>query len=118
MSNDGWFGWSEADRRQHVQMARWRCIENRVPMLRCVNTGLSVHLDSCGRVVATVGNGRYGEAAREGWIEAAMNLDDRSTVFSTMGWLWPWIVMALGIGVLGSTFFSKKNKGEQHGHTN
>jgi len=107
MSNDGWFGWSAADRRQHVQMARWRCIENRVPMVRCVNTGLSVHLDSCGRVVAAVGSGRYGEAEIAGWLKADVNLDDRTSVFSKAGWLWPWLVLILGLGLLGSTFFPR-----------
>ena len=46
ISNDGWFNSSVADRKLHAQIARFRCIENRVPMVRCVNTGMSIWVDS------------------------------------------------------------------------
>ena len=57
ISNDGWFGDSKADRILHAQSGRFRCIENRLPMVRCVNTGASVHVDSCGRL-----------RERRGWV--------------------------------------------------
>jgi len=113
MSNDGWFGWSEADRRQHVQMARWRCIENRVPMVRSVNTGLSVHLDSCGRIVGAVGSGRFGNAGLEGCLEASVNLDRRVTVFDRGGWLWPWLVLIVCVALLAVASFPK-SKDQTH----
>ena len=48
VSNDGWF--ATLEKYQHVQTIVFRCIENRVPIVRCSNTGISVFIDSCGRV--------------------------------------------------------------------
>ena len=41
LSNDGWFGSDYAARLQHNREARLRCIENRTPMIRAANTGVS-----------------------------------------------------------------------------
>ena len=49
LSNDGWFGAFDAGRAQHQQVARWRCIELRTPMVRVVNTGTSSCTDAWGR---------------------------------------------------------------------
>jgi len=49
MTNDGWFrGSSELD--QHLITATFRCIENRKPMVRAVNAGISAFIDSSGRI--------------------------------------------------------------------
>jgi apolipoprotein N-acyltransferase len=49
MTNDGWFhGSSELD--QHLITAQFRCIENRMPMVRAVNTGISAFIDGNGAV--------------------------------------------------------------------
>lgn len=53
MSNDGWFGDADSARLQHIREARMRCIENRTPMVRVANTGLSCVIDDYGRVVST-----------------------------------------------------------------
>ena len=52
LSNDGWFGWSDAGRRQHLQVARLRAIELDTAVVRSANTGISASIDRCGRVVA------------------------------------------------------------------
>ncbi len=52
ISNDGWFtDWPEG-RAQHFQIARWRCVELGVPMIRAVNTGISGAIDASGAVLA------------------------------------------------------------------
>jgi apolipoprotein N-acyltransferase len=49
LTNDGWFhGSSELD--QHLITASFRCIENRTPMVRAVNTGISAFIDGNGQV--------------------------------------------------------------------
>jgi apolipoprotein N-acyltransferase len=50
MSNDGWFSWWDGGREQHLLASRWRCVELRVPMIRCVNTGVSCLIDRTGRI--------------------------------------------------------------------
>lgn len=51
LSNDGWFGASDAGRRHHLTMARGRAIENRTPLIRCANTGISCAVDAAGRMI-------------------------------------------------------------------
>ena len=78
LSNDGWFGDAIAGRDQHNQIARFRCIENRVPMVRAANTGQSVGIDSSGKVIAAIGAGRYGTARQGGTLRVATTLDATS----------------------------------------
>jgi apolipoprotein N-acyltransferase len=101
LSNDGWFGPHDAGRRQHAQAARFRCVENRVPMIRAVNTGLSSAIDSCGRLRAAVGPGRYGTARRSGWLLAELPLDARRTLYGRVGDAWAWACLA-GVVALGA----------------
>src|SRR6185295_18223693 len=62
LSNDGVF--SDQERYQHLQSTIFRCIENRVPMVRCSNTGISAFIDSNGRVQETVAANTAGFAVR------------------------------------------------------
>ena len=47
-SNDAWFGGSSEGRQHHAQ-AILRAVENRTPMLRCANAGVSALVDAVGR---------------------------------------------------------------------
>jgi apolipoprotein N-acyltransferase len=50
ITNDEWFG-NSAALYQHAAMAVFRAVENRVPLARCANTGLTLVADAHGRVV-------------------------------------------------------------------
>jgi apolipoprotein N-acyltransferase len=94
LTNDGWFGSNDAARVHHAQLARWRCIENRLPMVRSVNTGLSVAIDSSGRLRgAAVGEG-YGESRAAGWLASGVLLDPRIPVYAALGDLLGWLAAA------------------------
>ncbi len=77
LSNDGWF--SGAQRPQHLQAAILRCVENRVPMVRSANTGISAFIDSCGRIT-----GRLPVHA-VGTITTQLMLDKRVTLYTRWG---------------------------------
>lgn len=51
LTNDGWFGESSAQW-QHAANAVFRAIENRVPLVRCTNNGLTCWVDPAGGIHA------------------------------------------------------------------
>lgn len=53
ITNDEWFG-NSAALYQHAAMSVFRAVENRVPLARCANTGLTLVADANGRVVSTL----------------------------------------------------------------
>ncbi len=81
LSNDGWFqGSSELD--THLAVSVFRAVENRVPMARAVNTGISAIIDGNGAIQATL------KKQTANVLTAALPLDDRTTLYSQFGdWL-------------------------------
>ena len=47
LTNNGWFGESAAQW-QHAATAVFRAVENRIPLVRCANNGLTCWVDSAG----------------------------------------------------------------------
>jgi apolipoprotein N-acyltransferase len=77
ISNDGWFATQE--KFQHLQTTIFRCIENRVSMVRCSNTGISAFIDSTGHVQATVAPNTSGYAV------SRLDIDGRLTFYTLHG---------------------------------
>jgi apolipoprotein N-acyltransferase len=82
VTNDGWFAPTESA--QHFQAATFRCIENRAPMARSVNTGISGFIDSDGRRSHLVSAGTTGTS----W--ATMMPDNRLTLYTRWGDWFAW----------------------------
>jgi apolipoprotein N-acyltransferase len=83
ISNDGWFhGSIELD--QHLNLCVFRAIENRVAVVRSVNTGISALIAPSGRVEKVVeknGNRRY----ITGQIVGRLTFDDRLAPYTRVG---------------------------------
>jgi len=82
LTNDAWFGGHE--RSQHLQIAVFRSVENRVPTARSVNTGISGFISSIGRVGPTMpkpAEDRNGGSV----VTHAVSIDERSTIFGRIG---------------------------------
>ena len=83
LTNDGWF--KGAQNAQHLQAAIFRSIENRVPLVRGVNTGISAFIDSYGRVTDKIA------ARTEGTAVATVWLDSRYTLYTRLGDWFAWL---------------------------
>ena len=83
LTNDGWFAGTQQGY-QHLQLATLRCIENRVPMARSVNTGVSGFIDANGRVLGLVEVGGL-EQEVAGHAARSLTLDPRTTLYSRVG---------------------------------
>lgn len=100
LSNDGWFGRFDGGREQHLQAARWRCIELGMPMARAVNTGISAAIDSRGQLIQQGPNGRDKVVDTDGIMTVKLRVEPgRSvTIYGRIGDLVAWMVL-LGAGV-------------------
>jgi apolipoprotein N-acyltransferase len=88
---------------QHLQVARFRSIENRVPTARSVNTGISGFIDSVGRVTDTV------PAGTEGFAVAQVRLDPRLTFYTRYGDVFAWICIGVTVSLILLTAIGRKN---------
>ncbi len=100
ISNDGWFVRFEEGKvrpgtelAQHTAVCTFRAIENRLAILRSVNTGVSCLIDSLGRIRDGFAGGNLPPKAMlrqgmAGWFADKVPIDNRTTFFSRYGqWL-------------------------------
>jgi apolipoprotein N-acyltransferase len=100
ISNDGWFVRFKKDEvlpstelPQHATVCVFRAVENRLAILRSVNTGVSCLIDSLGRirdgaVAGTLPSEAMARTGMAGWFLDRIPIDKRTTFFSKYGeWL-------------------------------
>ena len=89
ITNDAWFGHSAASY-QHMSMVAMRAAENRVPIVRAANTGISGTIDAYGRIIDAT------ELFTEDWLIAHIHPGARSPGFYTLyGDVFSWICLVL-----------------------
>jgi apolipoprotein N-acyltransferase len=100
ISNDGWFVRFKDEKvlpstelPQHAAVCAFRAVENRLPIVRSVNTGISCFIDSAGRIrdgflAGTLPPDAMSRTGMPGWILDRIYIDKRTTFFSKYGeWL-------------------------------
>jgi len=94
VTNDGWFGQSPGPF-QHFASARFRAIEEGLPLARAANTGISAMVDPFGRVIAALPVGT------EGALDVLLPAPLAPTLFAHTGLLLPaaLVLLALAGGV-------------------
>lgn len=97
VTNDGWFGRSPGPY-QHFASARFRAVEEGLPLARAANTGISAMVDPFGRVIDSLPLGT------EGSLDVLLPAPLAPTLFARTGLLMPGllVVFALvaGVGVI------------------
>ena len=124
ISNDGWYvRFKDGKVRPSVELAQrtaicvFRCIENRISLVRSVNTGISCLIDPCGRIQNEYIRGslpiqvmaRQGVA---GWFVDSVPLDDRITFYSRYG---DWIdkLPAIAVCLIATLAITEKRTGRK-----
>ncbi len=100
ISNDGWFVGFKGDNvfpstelSQHMAICVFRAVENRLSIVRSVNTGISCIIDTLGRVkngslAGTLPDKAIDRQGMAGWFVDKVPIDKRTTFFSKYGqWL-------------------------------
>ena len=78
ITNDAWFG-SFAGPQQHLAQARFRAVEQGLPLVRATNTGISAVIDPYGRQVASINMHNYD------WLDVRLPMPLSSTLYSIVG---------------------------------
>jgi apolipoprotein N-acyltransferase len=119
ISNDGWFVKftdemvkPSTELAQHNAVCVFRAVENRLAILRSVNTGISCLIDSNGRIKNGFLNGNLPEKPIQrqgmaGWFADQMPIDKRVTLFSRYGSWLDFISRVTLVLVILAVFFSK-----------
>lgn len=94
ITNDAWFGRSSAPY-QHFSMAVFRAVENRVPIIRAANTGVSGIIDQTGRIIKA--SDIFVEAYISGEITPATN----RSLYTRFGDLFSYICAVFTLIIVG-----------------
>lgn len=95
VTNDAWFG--ETAKPQHLAMVRLRAIENRLPLIRVANTGLSAAFDQYGRELGRI------DANKTGVLVVNVPRGSGQSLFRHGGqaWIWFWLYLSLAARLAG-----------------
>ncbi len=112
ITQQGWFGAGKTGRHEHLRLARWRCTELGLVMVRAANTGISCVIDASGAVQERGLGESFTQAKNTAWdIDregiAAYSVafgDSKPTVYRRIGDVAGWAAMigAIGLGVMSS----------------
>jgi apolipoprotein N-acyltransferase len=129
ISNDGWFVrfhndkvFTSSELAQHTVVCAFRAVENRVAVLRSVNTGISCIIDPLGRIKNDFKSGNLPKNALDrqgvtGWFADVVPIDSRITTFSKYGQWMDFSCQLVLAGIIMAQllerfFFKKQNKTE------
>ncbi|MFO0909878.1 MAG: apolipoprotein N-acyltransferase [Isosphaeraceae bacterium] len=103
LSNDGWFGGS-SEHEMHLFVSLFRAIENRVPLVRAANTGISAIVDGNGRIVSILNQRDDEGIIKEGVLSGTVPLDPRASLYIAWG---DWLglsCLAVAVGLIPLTY--------------
>lgn len=108
ITNDAWYRYSPATY-QHCQAAVFRAVENRVPVIRCANTGVSCFIDRNG-VISDIARGPEGEELFTEALSVATIAVSAGTptVYTRYGDYFLWICVLMVLAGAAVQFFRRR----------
>ncbi|HIA70121.1 TPA: apolipoprotein N-acyltransferase [Candidatus Poribacteria bacterium] len=98
LTNDAWFEGTAAPT-QHLSMAPFRAVENRVSVFRCANGGISCIIDKFGRV----GKEQILPEEQDGFLigSIALKHQKKETIYTLYGDWFPIACFVISLGLIG-----------------
>ncbi len=103
ITNDAWFGRTSAPY-QHFSMAVFRAVENRTPVVRAANTGISGFIDSKGRI------SQKSDIFVEAVLTNDISVGNQKSFYSKYGDLFAYLCTIYSALLLIGKFFPGKNR--------
>ncbi len=103
ITNDAWFGRTSAPY-QHLSMATFRAIENRVFIARAANTGISAFIDPKGKIV------KQGDIFTEEAMNGTIRIMKSKTFYTLYGDVFAWICSGFSIILLGYALLQRNRE--------
>jgi len=100
ITNDAWFGRTSAPY-QHLSIATFRAIENRVFIARAANTGVSAFIDPKGKIV------KKGDIFTEEAMNGIIRIMKGKTFYTLYGDVFAWICSGFSMILLGYALLRK-----------
>ena len=107
LANEAWFGQTAAPY-QFLSMSVFRAVENRIFVVRCVNTGISCFIDPCGRIIDRVKDKNNLDIFVSGVLTKPVVPQEFITVYSRYGDYFAWFCL------LGTLMFLLKSAFWKH----
>jgi apolipoprotein N-acyltransferase len=107
ITNDGWFR-NSTELDEHLAVCAFRAVENRVPIARCANTGVSALIAPDGRITERIvlPDGRYREV--EGTLIGNLALTKLKSFYTAHGDLFAWACVAGLAGLVLAALFKRE----------
>jgi apolipoprotein N-acyltransferase len=103
ITNDAWFGRTSAPY-QHFYMSVFRAVENRVPVVRAANTGISGFIDSKGRII------NKSDIFKEATLTEEISVGNQKSFYTKHGDLFAYLCIACSALMVTGKLFSGKKK--------
>jgi apolipoprotein N-acyltransferase len=103
ITNDAWFGRSSAPY-QHLSMTVFRAVENRVPLVRAANTGISAVIDSKGHIRGMT------PLFKETFLAGEVHYGTRRTLYNRIGDMFAWICLMVTTGIVVKIYRKRNNR--------
>ena len=101
ITNDAWFGRTSAPY-QHFYMSVFRAVENRVPVVRAANTGISGFIDSKGRII------NKSDIFKEATLTEEISVGNQKSFYTKHGDLFAYLCIACSVLMVIGKLILKK----------